>query len=536
MKMHKGNFLKSKSYVSRIFTSVFSSCLLEHNFTLCNVHDITCSVYVFTFVYKWQRPFKIVIYQLKNRKRCQINKKISGSDIPNWATTVLEKIREPKGVINSALFFNFTALFSSESGSFQVFKWIGDRIGYNFTYMISLCLTCGSCGVETRNRTQLQQQQHFAYQGLTCKKYDVTYSSNFPRVELNSLFDIKFYNLISGDGHSENYFVRTYFCLMCFLIDWTILHRFSEACSSNSLAKVVFGIDISILTMMKIALPAMTAVSEKTLVMAYMKQDSLRTETSTSEHDLLQEQRIKSTIREKMINSFFLSSDNFMNISTGETTQSVELIDARQRGLDALEKTEESKAKKVDPVKLKTFVEKTKKQPAQQQTKELYMEERAVIRDLCFAEQLGQKEKIDAVSHEWNKYLSSIFIPDVLHPAGFAMRKGNKSDYGTMLKTTMALQWNEPEELPASDMKTSYFIDFMAFIQRYQDLGSVTFQELSRIYLQKILSIIPQHYDIVHVVGDRYDLNQETSLKIEETWRRQKRSKKAKSFITHDYR
>ncbi|KAG1648606.1 hypothetical protein GQR58_029704 [Nymphon striatum] len=123
-------------------------------------------------------------------------------------------------------------------------------------YLAYQGLTCGSCGVETRNRTQLQQQQHFAYQGLTCKKYDVTYSSNFPRVELNSLFDIKFYNLISGDGHSENYFVcskvRTYFCLMCFLIDWTILHRFSEACSSNSLAKVVFGIDISILTMMKI--------------------------------------------------------------------------------------------------------------------------------------------------------------------------------------------------------------------------------------------------------------------------------------------
>ncbi|KAG1661370.1 Protein bric-a-brac 2 [Nymphon striatum] len=43
-----------------------------------------------------------------------------------------------------------------------------------------------------------------------------------------------------------------------------------------------------------------------------------------------------------------------------ETTQSMELIDARQKGLDALEKTEKSKAKKVDPVKLKTFVEKKK--------------------------------------------------------------------------------------------------------------------------------------------------------------------------------
>ncbi|KAG1661371.1 Protein bric-a-brac 2 [Nymphon striatum] len=54
------------------------------------------------------------------------------------------------------------------------------------------------------------------------------------------------------------------------------------------------------------------------------------------------------------------SRDNLMNISTGETTQSMELIDARQKGLDALEKTEKSKAKKVDPVKLKTFVEKKK--------------------------------------------------------------------------------------------------------------------------------------------------------------------------------
>ncbi|KAG1676661.1 hypothetical protein GQR58_014156 [Nymphon striatum] len=172
------------------------------------------------------------------------------------------------------------------------------------------------------------------------------------------------------------------------------------------------------------ALPAMTAVSEKTLLMAHMKQDSHADR----------------------------NNDNLMNISTGETTQSMELIDARQRGFMHLKRLKK---------------------------------------------QVGQKEKINAFSHEWTKYPSSIFIPDVLHPAGFSMRKGNKSDYGTMLKTTMALQWKEPEELPAK-------------------------------YLQKILRIIPQHCDIVHVVGDRYDLNQETSLKIEERLRRQKRSKKAK--------
>ena len=41
---------------------------------------------------------------------------------------------------------------------------------------------------------------------------------------------------------------------MCFLIDWTILHRSSEACSDNSLAKVVFGVDLSFSTMTKIGL------------------------------------------------------------------------------------------------------------------------------------------------------------------------------------------------------------------------------------------------------------------------------------------
>ncbi|KAG1681824.1 hypothetical protein GQR58_011574 [Nymphon striatum] len=246
------------------------------------------------------------------------------------------------------------------------------------------------------------------------------------------------------------------------------------------------------------ALPAMTAVSEKTLMMAYMKQDSLRTETSTSERDLQQEQRIKSTIREKMINPFFLSSDNLMNISTGETTQSVELIDARQRGLDALEKTEESKTKKVDPVKLKTFVEKTKKQPAQQQTKELYMEERAA----------RKRKSMHFLMSGLNTQVPSSYLMCSIQPVLQC-----EKETSLVMEQCRRRQWHcsgkEPEELPASDMKTGYFIDLMAFIQRYQDLGSVTFQELSRKYLQKILSIIPQHCDIVHVVGDRYDLNQE---------------------------
>ena len=46
--------------------------------------------------------------------------------------------------------------------------------------------------------------------------------------------------------------VRTYFCRGCFLIDVTPLHRFQEACSANSLAKMVFGVVFNIFDMMEV--------------------------------------------------------------------------------------------------------------------------------------------------------------------------------------------------------------------------------------------------------------------------------------------
>ena len=112
------------------------------------------------------------------------------------------------------------------------------------------------------------------------------------------------------------------------------------------------------------ALPSLTAVSEKTLQMAHMKQDD-RSKKSTSELDVRQVLNIKSLVKSKMINPFLkITSDSLMNISSGETSESTELVEARQKGLDALEKAEKSNAEKVDAVKLKKFVEKVKKQPA----------------------------------------------------------------------------------------------------------------------------------------------------------------------------
>ena len=183
-------------------------------------------------------------------------------------------------------------------------------------------------------------------------------------------------------------------------------------------------------------------------------------------------------------------------------------------------------------MKVKRFVEKAKKKPVLQQTTELHKEGRAVIRELFFAENLGPNEK--AFSHEWTKYTSSLFLPDLLHPDKFAMRKGNRSDYGNNIVETADKDWKVYDELHGDDLRTGYYIDLMAFIQWFENLGCSTFKELSKSYLDGILEMLSKQCNIVLVVGGRYNFGHESSLKAKERLRRQKSSKKAKFFLPHD--
>ena len=96
--------------------------------------------------------------------------------------------------------------------------------------------------------------------------------------------------------------------------------------------------------------------------------------------------------------------------------------------------------KKVATVRLKSFVDKVTKKQTIDQTRYLFKEERSVVRSMCVAGKLTQKEKIDHFSYEWTRYPNSIFTPNALHPSGFSMRKGNKCDYITMLMTAIALE------------------------------------------------------------------------------------------------
>ncbi|CAL8381223.1 unnamed protein product [Arctogadus glacialis] len=65
-------------------------------------------------------------------------------------------------------------------------------------------------------------------------------------------------------------------------------------------------------------------------------------------------------------------------------------------------------------------------------------------------------------------------------------------------------------------------VDALAFIQRYQHLGSSTFHELQGKYLRQLLGILPDKCDCIHFVGDRYDVSPAECLKGEELEKRMK--------------
>ena len=73
----------------------------------------------------------------------------------------------------------------------------------------------------------------------------------------------------------------------------------------------------------------------------------------------------------------------------------------------------------------------------------------------------------------------------------------------------------------------------MAFVQRYRDMGSADFEQLQRRYLAKITSMRPEGCNVVHVIGDRYDVSPSDSLKHEERYRREKASQTTRTNVPH---
>ena len=70
----------------------------------------------------------------------------------------------------------------------------------------------------------------------------------------------------------------------------------------------------------------------------------------------------------------------------------------------------------------------------------------------------------------------------------------------------------------------------MAFIQKYQQLNSKTIKELCFKHYAKMIAIKPGGCKIIHIVGDRYDVPDDQSLKADERKRRTG-SKKLQEYV-----
>ncbi|KAG1684653.1 hypothetical protein GQR58_009370 [Nymphon striatum] len=268
------------------------------------------------------------------------------------------------------------------------------------------------------------------------------------------------------------------------------------------------------------ALPFMTSVSESVKQMAHMTSSQSDHHEKLRKDDMEVVLQIKRTVEEKMQNPFHpsLATDKLMNISTGQILAATTLIDAKRLGLKAMDAATTTNADKIVQPKMETFATHLKKiQKKIDTVKEVIREESAVTRTLCFAQNLSDEAPTEAFSYEWLEYPPLLFEPE---KNGYSMRKGCKSTYLSTLQAEFADSWEPLKELPPSAADAVYVVDAMAFIQRFNTLGSSTFGQLQERYREKLLNMKPRHCTEVHFVGDQYDFGLK-SLKGDERQRRE---------------
>lgn len=226
----------------------------------------------------------------------------------------------------------------------------------------------------------------------------------------------------------------------CTTIRWTDM-ALEKTYNRDAKTKLFTGISQKPATMEKYlrALPVLTAVSEETKAMAHL--DVTTTKHHEDSHSLAAKntecvQKIRHVVEEQMINPFTCEGQDLLNISTGQKASSQELVDARETGLAALARARSTNSEKIPTVKLATFAVKTKKSmPTALKAKKVYEAESEVVRSMYLAQGVDEAQKIEVFSHEWTPYPASLFEPEPCLDQGFAMRKGNKSDYLVALKT-----------------------------------------------------------------------------------------------------
>ncbi|KAG1701647.1 hypothetical protein GQR58_004678 [Nymphon striatum] len=268
------------------------------------------------------------------------------------------------------------------------------------------------------------------------------------------------------------------------------------------------------------ALLFMTSVSESVKQMAHMTSSQSDHREKLRKDDMEAVLQIKRTVEEKMQNPFHpsLATDKLMNISTGQILAATTLVDAKRLGLKTMNAATTTNADKIVQPKMETFATHLKKiQKKIDTVKEVIREESAVTKALCFAQNLSDEARTEAFSYEWLEYPPPLFEPE---KNGYSMRKGCKFTYLSTLQAEVADSWEPLKELPPSAADAVYVVDAMAFIQRFNTLGSSTFGQLQERYREKLLNMKPRHCTEVHFVGDQYDFWLK-SLKGDERQRRE---------------
>lgn len=283
------------------------------------------------------------------------------------------------------------------------------------------------------------------------------------------------------------------------------------------------------------AAPVMTKVSQAVKDMANITSDIGCGHHGNSAKQVKEDARLvdqlNHLLNEAFINPFKSANKNdLFNICTGAKALHTDLIEAREKGVAAMNQAIEERSDKVILPKIQCFADK-KKSKTTNNTTQIYQDEATITRVLCFLQRADDKTRNDAFSHEWTRYPSSIFKPDPQSETGYAMVKGTKSEFlaGVIAQTKDFFLLDSLP--PTGDFVCTYLIDAMAFVQRFQHLGATYFDDRVRRYINKILQIAPAECKIVHIVGDRYDKDDSVSLKRDERLARLNTGEMGPQFI-----
>ena len=127
--------------------------------------------------------------------------------------------------------------------------------------------------------------------------------------------------------------------------------------------------------------------------------------------------------------------------------------------------------------------------------------------------------------HGWTDYPSSLYETDPRLTQGYTIWKGCQSDF--VKERRVDETFKQPNLLSEFILSSVYLIDKT---KKYQHLGAETFG--GQRYIAKFMQIIPVGCTLINLVGDRYDFDEQWTLKGDERQRREQSDTVEKNF-TH---